>query len=1134
MLTDAAALTLSGNSRANVGVRVTAPTITSTGLLADNGPIQFHLTNANAAAAAFAQTGGTIAAGTTLVVSGASDSTPLVGGITQQAGTMAATSNLLLFAQGDATQLPAGTIASANVQVVSTGAANNFAASQAAAIVMQPATVDLNGLLPSFAVTDPAATVTFTGRPATVRLDGASVTIARTIAADAVDLHATNAVAEAGGNIVAQALTGTAGYAASTTDAATGLPIYGALDGAKPGAGAMTLNAANNNIQTIGTIQARSGLSLTDAVADQTASSGRIAGADGLIINGTVRAGVATDPLTGAAADQTGAPLALTLLGTKSTLAFNSASVLAGGVVSLTTPGAITEASNALLVASTLTGAASTVSLAPGAGNQVVRLGAFTSGADFTLANTVGLLVTGAVQAGAANPASTTPTISLSAPTLDLVGGSLRAGTLALTTTGATTETNGVITANTLTLNTARFSAPSAQNQIAILSNATAPGGLLLTDGRSLTITGPVAASAGPIGLQVAGDLAIQSAVTSSGAVTLNANGLFTEAASGVITAASLTSVSGGAVSLAGVVSTSGAASFAAPLITQTGSVASTGGAVSYAATAGDLALTAGSKTSAATDLSMTVSGADTLKGAAGATPGAVVTAGGAMTVNAGSISFEAGSAVAAQGGLTLNAANTEALAGSVGATGPIAITATTLNQAATSTLSSADTLTGNVGTLNFAAGSLTQTQNGIGITAIGGASLSGIIVSPGSISLAASTINASSSSQIASTGAAVTLGAASGDLTLAAGSTTTAVGGLTLNAAGAETLQGVISAAGPVSLTAATIYESGALFSTGGAITASATGGDLTLAPSSSLNAATGISLKAAGAATLAGAVNSPGPIGLAAASVFETSSGTLASSGGAVAMTATTGDLTLAEGSNTGALTTMTLTAGNTATLAGAESAHLLVVDAPAITLQGGSISVDPVFSAQPAVKSLTKEQLTAPPATYGSGMFFQAGTTFIQNGATTFGARGGGNAEITARIDLLNTPSTLSFSNLRASGTDLILNLGSGGSGNGNEVLVKNLAIVFTGSGNLNLNTVTIGTQTGQAAAGAGAVVPEPKPTIKINSCAVSSVNCVIIHPQLVPITNPVKDFNLNISRDQADADALIVPDTSDQGL
>ena len=902
-LTDSAAVTLGGVSRSQGALLVTAPSITSTGQLATPATIQLHATGGG-----FTQTAGIVAAGTSLIVSGATDTAALSGGLVQQAGLLASGGTVRLLATGDAMQAAAGTVAAPVVLVVSLNGANTFGASQAATVSVPAASVTLSGVLPVFSVANPAGTVALVSQPGSVRLDGATVTLSRQVQGDTVELHAAGNLTEApGGVIQANVLTGTAGYASSALDAA-GLPTYATLNGALPGQGTATLAATGNNILRLGNFQARTGLILVDAPANQTLTTGA-APATGLTIGGTVRAGVATDPLTAAAATASGTALAITLTGTASNLIIGDGgapgAVLAGGIVTVSTPGAVTETAGGLLVASTLTGAASTVALTATGGNQVAQLGQLTTVGNFTLVNSPNLVVTGAVTAGPATPVGTTPVLTLvGGGSIDINGGSLTAGTVSISSGGAFSETNGFIATNALTIASSNAAAGSTGNQVTTIGAVTSPGGFSFTDKGSLVVAGPVSAANGAVSFNVGGSITAQGNVAAGGAVTLMAGSTTTQNATSTITGASLISVSAGATSLGGMVSTSGPITVTANGIAITGGLSSSADAIGLNALTGSLSssgtLMAATSITGVSGQATTLSGTTTAGTSIGLTVGTGLTfaAGGSTTSNTG-LAATAGGVATVDGGITSGGAITIAGTG-VSVTGTI----TGVGNAIILNAGSGSYVLGSVGALN---GGTISTISG------GTSTLSGTETAGGALLASANglTLNNGVSA------GAITLQAGPGALMQSAASVVTG-SSVTATSGGTTTLAGTVTASGPASFTANGIGVTGSVTSKGDAVTLAAGGGVLTQA--GTVSAGTSFTGSSGQGMTFSGRT----------------------SAGGTVNLTAGT-DLSLTAGSTTTAGATLAATAGGTATLAGTETVTGDVnVTASGIGVSGSIVSI------------------------------------------------------------------------------------------------------------------------------------------------------------------------------------------------
>ena len=1008
-LTDSGALSLQGTSRSQGNAVVAAPVIGSSGVLASGQTVS--LTAANGA---FTQTGGTIAAAGNLVVAS-------TGAVNQQGGVLAAGSTVRLTAGGDAVEANAGIVAAPTVQVVA-GGDNSFGASHSAAVSLAAAAVDRSGVLPVFSGLS-APVVTLQGRPGSVVLDGNTVTLGLAVAGDTVALHGAGNVAEAvGGTIQAGTLQVTAGYAANGADA-SGLPLFSALGATNAGTGAATLASAGNSVLRLGDSQVRNGLQFTDA---PTAGAG-------LTIAGIVHAGLATDPLTAGAASAGGAPIAITLLGPAAALSIGDAAApnaaLAGSTVTLTVPGTISQASGALIAAGTLAGSAGSAGLTPLAGNQIAGLGPFATTGDFSLQNATGLQVTGAVIAGPATPSGTSPTLTIATGgPLDLAGGGLTAGTVTLTIGGALTESAGAITANTLNLSASQVTG-GGRNSIGTIASITSPGGISLSNGGDLTVTGPLTASAGPVTLNAGGALTTTGAVNSSGAVVLTSVGPLTQGGAGSINAASVSATTQGAANLAGSIVASGPVSVTASGLNTTGTVSSQSGAVSL--DAGQGALTQSGLVQGGTTVAE--------RGGQGTTLAGKTVAGTDLTVaSSGGVITASTSSMQAGNGLSVIAAGPGTLAGMTTAFGPVSVTA--------SGLTVSGPVTSQAGPVTLNAGGFALTQSG----------------------------------------------------------TVSAAGALSETAGTTASLSGVQSAGGPLSVMANGITIGGMMQSSSGSVALDA--GTGSLMQSGQLGAATGLTTKSGGATSLAGKLN---------AGTIDAQSG---------------GDVALASGSSAVAGQTVTVKAAGTASFAGTLSAPEITVTAPSVSLQGGTIMVGGTTQ-PPGVKSGGVPAL----ATAKAGAFFEVGTQFSETAATTVQALGSANS--TVRIDFTGTGGTFSVNSFSAPETNLVVNLGTA-SGTGSGLQVNNFSVLYAaqgaGAASLNLTGVRVGTQAGTGAAEASSASPSPNRNYQINGCAIASINCVVLQPQAVPVTNPLKSLALTFFDNQDDERDVLVPNVSDQGL
>ena len=373
----------------------------------------------------------------------------------------------------------------------------------------------------------------------------------------------------------------------------------------------------------------------------------------------------------------------------------------------------------------------------------------------------------------------------------------------------------------------------------------------------------------------------------------------------------------------------------------------------------------------------------------------------------------------------------------------------------------------------------------------------------------------------------------ASGAMTLAPGS---AVAGpsVTLAAGGPAALAGNV-AGGPVTVRAGGVQVLGAI--SGGTITLDAGAGRFGL---SGAIAGTSVSVTAGGPATLDGVVSATGPVTVRANGLSV--NGTV-SNGGTAGLDAGSGDL-VASGSvgAGGALvlqaggaavlngrmtagTSLFVGAGTGATLAGSVAAPLLSVAAPAIRLSGGTI-----LTGGGPLPTGTRQAALPVAGTAGTGAFFQT-RGFVQSGTTTFAGLPGSSGT-TVRVTLSGNGS-ITLGTFAARSSTLILDLGNG-SASGGPFQVASLYVIYQpGGGTADLQG-QVGGLSGNAAASAATVFPFPSRNFRINSCAVASVNCIVLTPQTVPVGNPLKELSLSFFREQDDESQLVVPNVTDQGL
>ena len=179
---------------------------------------------------------------------------------------------------------------------------------------------------------------------------------------------------------------------------------------------------------------------------------------------------------------------------------------------------------------------------------------------------------------------------------------------------------------------------------------------------------------------------------------------------------------------------------------------------------------------------------------------------------------------------------------------------------------------------------------------------------------------------------------------------------------------------------------------------------------------------------------------------------------------------------------------------TLRNTLSAHQIVVTDAARTIAmapGARIATD--GSARPNGAVQIANLPFATPGSPGSqgGAYFSS-ATFLQNGALTLANLSG--ASNVLRIDTTASTQFDTGSGLNGPNTWLVLGLNNGGTGSG-AISVQALDVAYSTLGSANL-TGSVNGQTGVGAAGAGHIEPAANAQYKMNACAISAVNCVIV--------------------------------------
>jgi hypothetical protein len=868
----------------------------------------------------------------------------------------------------------------------------------------------------------------------------------------------------------------------------TGSLSAGTLSGSAATSASLT---GTNSIATLGGFTATTGFTLMDVPA--------------LSVSGTVNGG------TSVAITDSGA---LTVSGsvTGTTVALTAAGISLPGSVSgptsvaLTSGGAITETGS--ISTALLSGSAGTSASLTGT-NSVATLGGFTATTGFTLMNVPALTVSGAVNGGTS--VSITDSGTLSIP------GSITGTAVALASAGNITE-SGSINTGLLTGSAGGSADFTGTNAIAGLGNFTASG-FMLNDGTGLTVSGKLAGGA---------------------AATIVDTGTLTVASGGTVTASAI-SLTGDAIAIPGLVTDGGSGTVA--LVANTGTINETG------------TLIAGT-------LSGSASGAASFTGA---TP---------TTNQVGTVSNFTASGFTLDDGVNLT------LSGTVnGGPSVTLVDNGTINQ--TGTLIAGILAGSATSAANFLGASATANQIG----ALGNFTSSGLVLNDGANLLIQGLVNAGANAVINDAGAisetgtliAATLaGSAGGAANFTGANQVDVLGnftaaGFALNDGKALAVSGILNGGSSVTLNGAgAITETGTIIA--GTLSGSASGAANFSGANGNANQIAALGNFTAGGFTLADgrslAIN--GTVDGGPSANVSINGGSLTINGRLTANTVTTsasGDITI-PGTLQDA-NSVNLFSGGSVSETGVLIADVLngnvAGDAIMIgnnqVIQLGSFTAGGRFVLNDGVNLTIGGTLTAPritvndfgntlafannarlvtsgdirpsgtsvptgltPAGGAPGALFQAGT-FNQVGASFVTGIGGGPSTLQ-----ISTTGNMQFANLQAPNTWLILNVTSGQI-NGN-IVVGALDVSFVQANAGSQLGGTIGQFSGQAAAGAGNIQPTANSNFRFNSCAIHSVNCVLLPTQGLPTANPLNDITIGSLFNPDDQDDLLLPIVSDQ--
>jgi hypothetical protein len=220
---------------------------------------------------------------------------------------------------------------------------------------------------------------------------------------------------------------------------------------------------------------------------------------------------------------------------------------------------------------------------------------------------------------------------------------------------------------------------------------------------------------------------------------------------------------------------------------------------------------------------------------------------------------------------------------------------------------------------------------------------------------------------------------------------------------------------------------------------------------------------------------------------------------------------------------------------TLSGTITAPLIQIDTGSnpLTIASGTTLVTDGEARPPGTFGSSFHDPATDPGKYGGAYL----SDFTQQGAVTVVSPTNGDSivEITA-----NAGGNIAFdptpgSGLTGTHTWLIVKVPGATSGTiSGNVYVKWLDVIFdrgSSGGGANLFG-TIDGIPGQVAAGAGHITPQPDARFRFNTCAIGSVNCVVLPVEVLPLTNPLEEFSLGSLMNPFNEDELFLPIVSDR--
>ncbi len=166
---------------------------------------------------------------------------------------------------------------------------------------------------------------------------------------------------------------------------------------------------------------------------------------------------------------------------------------------------------------------------------------------------------------------------------------------------------------------------------------------------------------------------------------------------------------------------------------------------------------------------------------------------------------------------------------------------------------------------------------------------------------------------------------------------------------------------------------------------------------------------------------------------------------------------------------------------------------------------------------------------PATTTNGTFLTTAKAFSQPGSSTVLGFGGGPSVL--RVNATGDANVAfdPIAGLQGPNTWLILALGTGTTIG--QINVKNLDVIRGQNGGTDLTGTVLGVP-GPAAAGVAGIQPGPNAKFRFNQCSISSVNCLLLGGEGVPVANPLNNIYFGIPTNSNEEGDLLLPIVSDQ--